>query len=79
MPRIRASEQLDAITVVSFAAPAANEQIAESRQGIVDLLRRATQREIDPDTDASGRRVLIGYKAIRDWMNYWGTVQYLPA
>ena len=23
------------------------------------------------ETDAEGRQILIGYKAVRDWFNYW--------
>lgn len=80
MLAIKAEEKLAAIDVAPFSSPAqTDEEVSRRKDYIANLLAQIEGRPRNAEVDEYGRQILIGYDAIKEWMNYWGKVKYLPA
>lgn len=69
---VRAEEQLRDIETAAFGSAPTTEPDVRWRTALLDRLQRLVHgRPGDDDRDDYGRRVLIGYDAVRQWMDHW--------
>lgn len=68
---LQAEEQLHRIEVAGFASPAQTEGEVNRRTATLERLGRQARGMSSADIDPEGRTVLVGYQAVKNWMEYW--------